>query len=137
MKSRSGTFVLRLAAMAVLLEPVAAQGQGTSQKVCYLTADPITMKPATVCNEVSYPSPPAPPPEAPAVTRTPSSNSFAVHTIRHGHISGGTRIFLPLSEPMTLLKRLHGEVLKYLILNSSKICGSSSIRSQRPERTVW
>ena len=76
MKSRSGTFVLRLAAMAVLLEPVAAQGQGTSQKVCYLTADPITMKPATVCTEVSYPPPPAPPPEAPAVTRSPSSNSF-------------------------------------------------------------
>jgi len=76
MKSSIGTCVLRFAAMAVLFAPVAAQGQGTSQRVCYLTADPITMKPATVCNEVSYPPPPAPPPEAPAVTRTPSSNSF-------------------------------------------------------------
>ena len=76
MTSSIANFALRFAAMAVLLEPVAAQGQGTSQRVCYLTADPITMKPATVCNEVSYPPPPAPPPEAPAVTRTPSSNSF-------------------------------------------------------------
>jgi hypothetical protein len=59
MKSSIGAFVLRLAAMAVLLAPAAAQAQGSSRTICkgYGTR---------VCDTVY--SPPPPPPEPPKHT---------------------------------------------------------------------
>ena len=67
MKSGIGSFVLRFAAMAVLIAlATAAQAQGTSQSVCQYVWDPVLFKRLRVCNEVYYPPPPPPAQAAPA-----------------------------------------------------------------------
>src|SRR5216683_5237674 len=72
MKSSIGTFVLRLAATALLFAPAAAQAQGTSRSIC------TNVWGSQVCNSVYYPPPPppAPPPPEPPVQHTTGSETF-------------------------------------------------------------
>ena len=82
MKSSSGTFALRLAAVAALFAPAGtAQAQGRGQSICRDVWDWGSGRYVQVCNEVYYPPPaPAPPPTPePPVTHTTGTES----TIRY------------------------------------------------------
>jgi hypothetical protein len=83
MKSSTGTFALRLAAIAVLSAPTIVQAQGTGQTVCRDVWVPGRFNGwgpneqahnERVCNSVYYP-PPAPPPAEPPVQHTTGSET--------------------------------------------------------------
>jgi hypothetical protein len=98
MKSGIGTFVLSFAAMAVLLAPPAAQGQGSSQSVCRYVWDAVAFRRLRVCDEAYYPPPPAPTQPAAAEPPVRSSPGGKIETVPYDPADEARKAQLRASE---------------------------------------